>query len=95
MFFRHQRFVYAAAGRGSEERKRLRALELIESMDFGLSAQVLQEFYVVVTGKIEHRLTPESALEWIEQWEVFPCASIDSGLVKLSAELSLRFQVSY
>lgn len=36
--------VYAAAGRNQHEAKRLRALALIEVEDFGLSAQVLQEF---------------------------------------------------
>lgn len=40
--------VYAAAGRGTEESKRVRALELLEMENFGLSAQVLQEFYVTV-----------------------------------------------
>jgi predicted nucleic acid-binding protein len=87
--------IYAAAGREHQERKRLRALQLIEGTDFGLSAQVLQEFYVVVTRKIDHRLSPDRALEWIEQWEAFPCVSIDSGLVKIAAELSERFQISY
>ena len=87
--------IYAAAGRGGEERKRQQALELIESTDFGLSAQVLQEFYVVATRKIEHRLTPDCALEWIEQWEAFPCVSIDCRLVKIAAEISERFQISY
>ncbi len=87
--------IYAAAGRDDEERKRLQALQLIESTDFGLSAQVLQEFYVVVTRKIEHRLTPDQALEWIEQLDAFPCVSIDSRLVKIAAELSERFQISY
>jgi predicted nucleic acid-binding protein len=87
--------IYAAAGRDDEEQKRLRALQLVESTDFGLSAHVLQEFYVVVTRKIKHRLTPDRALEWIEQWEAFPCVSIDSRLVKIAAELSERFQISY
>ena len=49
--------VYAVAGRGAEETKRKRAVELIESEDFGLSAQVLQEFYVAVVRKIEVPLT--------------------------------------
>ena len=38
--------VYAAMGTGKDEPKRKRALELIESEDFGTSAQVLQEFFV-------------------------------------------------
>jgi predicted nucleic acid-binding protein len=87
--------VYAAAGRETEERKRLRALALIEREDVGVSAQVLQEFYVTVTRKIEIPMRPELALEWIEQFESFPCVSVDSGLVKIAAEVSERFQISY
>lgn len=87
--------VYAAAGRDSEEPKRKRALDLIESEDFGTSAQVLQEFYVTVTRKIEIPLSSEQALEWIEQFESFPCATVDSGLVKIGVEVSERFRVSY
>jgi predicted nucleic acid-binding protein len=87
--------VYAATGRGVENAKRERALDLIETREFGLSAQVLQEFYVTVVRKIEVPLAPTEALEWIEQLEAFPCLMIDSGLVKIAAELSLRYRISY
>jgi predicted nucleic acid-binding protein len=87
--------VYAAAGRGGEEAKRRRALDLIEKENFGLSAQVLQEFYVAVTRKIAVPLRPDEALEWIEQFEVFPCAAIDRSLVKIAAETSERYGISY
>ena len=87
--------VYAATGRGAENAKRERALELIETCDFGLSAQVLQEFYVTVIHKIEVPLAPAEALEWMEQLEAFPCLPVDSGLVKIAAELSSRHRVSY
>jgi predicted nucleic acid-binding protein len=87
--------VYAATGRGAENAKRERALELIETRDFGLSAQVLQEFYVTVVRKIEVPLAPAEALEWIEQLEVFPCLPVDSGLVKIAGELSSRHRISY
>lgn len=87
--------VYAAAGRGAEERKRGRALNLIETEDFGTSAQVLQEFYVTVTRKAAVALTPAVALEWIEQLEAFPCLEIDAALVKLAAEVSERYGISY
>ena len=87
--------VYAAAGRESEEHKREQALALIEREDVGLSAQVLQEFYVTVTRKLEVPLSPVQALEWIEQLESFPCVAVDSGLVKIAAEASERFQISY
>ncbi len=87
--------VYAAAGRGPEAAKRARALELIDEIDFGLSAQVLQEFYVAVVRKVEAPLSPGEALEWIEQLEAFPCQTLDPGLVKLGVEISQRHRISY
>ncbi len=87
--------VYAAAGRGREETKRKRALDLIEKEDFGLSVQVLQEFYVTVVRKVEIPLSPEEAVEWVEQLEGFPCLPIDSGLVKVAVTISLRHGLSY
>lgn len=87
--------VYAAAGRDTEEAKRKRALELIEHENFGLSAQVLQEFYVTVIRKVEIPLTVDQALEWIEQFEIFPNVAIDLNLVKLAIEISERYQISY
>jgi predicted nucleic acid-binding protein len=87
--------VYAAAGRGRHETKRKRALDLIEKEDFGLSVQVLQEFYVTVVRKVEIPLSPEEALEWFEELEGFSCLPIDSGLVKVAIETSLRHRLSY
>ena len=87
--------VYAAAGGPQEAAKRLRALALIEELDFGLSAQVLQEFYVTVVHKVAAPLSPVDALEWLEQLEAFPCQTLDSSIVKLGAETSQRYRISY
>jgi predicted nucleic acid-binding protein len=87
--------VYAALGSGKEERKRKRALELIESEDFGTSAQVLQEFFVTVVRKASRPLPAELALEWIEQLTAFPCQTIDHRLVRIAIEQSERFKISY
>lgn len=87
--------VYAAAGLGPEMPKRRRALELIENENFGLSAQVLQEFYVTVVRKIQVPLTPVAAVEWIEQLEAFPCLPVDSGFVKIAVETSVRHRLAY
>jgi len=87
--------VYAVAGRGAAETKRIRALELIENEDFGLSSQILQEFYVTVVRKIEVPLAAEQALEWIEQFDAFPCMAIDRPLIKIAIEISQRYQISY
>lgn len=90
--------VYAAADGDSEDKqrpKRQRALQLIEEEDFGLSAQVLQEFFTTVTRKIQVPLSASEALEWIEELEAFPCLPIDRSLVKIAVEVSERYQISY
>ncbi|MGA7411334.1 MAG: PIN domain-containing protein [Bryobacteraceae bacterium] len=87
--------VYAAVGTGKDERKRQRALALIESEDFGTSAQVLQEFFVTVVRKATRPLTAEQALEWIEQLIEFPCLPIDHRIVRIAIELSARYAISY
>jgi predicted nucleic acid-binding protein len=95
VFFDTNVLVYAAVGTGRDERKRRRALELIESEDFGTSAQVLQEFYVTVVRKAAHPLSAERAIEWIEQWTAFPCQSIDHQLVRIAIEKAERYAISY
>jgi predicted nucleic acid-binding protein len=95
VFFDTNVLVYAAVGTGRDERKRKRALELIESADFGTSAQVLQEFYVTVVKKAARPLSPEQALEWLEQWAAFPCQGVDHQLVRIAIEVSHRYAISY
>jgi predicted nucleic acid-binding protein len=94
-FFDTNVLVYAVASDEEAASKRRCALELIETQQFALSAQVMQEFYVTVTRKFQAPLTAEQALEWIELWEAFPCVAIDQHLVKIAAEISERFRVSY
>jgi predicted nucleic acid-binding protein len=86
--------IYAALGREAEEAKRKAANELIAAASFGLSGQVMQEFYAVATRKTDRPLTPAEALEWIEYLEVFPCASVNSSLVKRGAEISVRYRIT-
>jgi predicted nucleic acid-binding protein len=95
VFFDTNVLVYAAAGREHEEAKRLRARQLIATSDFGLSGQVLQEFYVTVVHKIPAPLAPAEAVEWIELLEEFPCLPINASLVKIAAEVSQRYRISY
>lgn len=87
--------VYAAAGRGLDEWKRIRAFEIMEAAAFGLSGQVLQEFYVTVTTKARVKLSPPEAAGWIERLSLRPVAPIDDAIVKQSISLSVRYQISY
>lgn len=87
--------VYAATGAGKDQHKRQRALALIDSEEFGTSAQVLQEFFVTVVKKAARPLAAEQALEWIEQLTAFPCHAIDHRLVRIAIEQSARYMISY
>ena len=95
VFFDTNVLVYAAVGTGKDEYKRKRALELVESEDFGVSAQVLQEFFVTVVKKASRPLSAAKALDWIEQWTAFPCQAIDHQLVRIAIEQSQRYAISY
>jgi predicted nucleic acid-binding protein len=95
VFFDSNILVYAAVGTGKDARKQERALELIDSEDFGTSAQVLQEFFVTVVKKASRPLSALQACEWIEQWAAFPCQAIDHQLVRIAVEQSERYKISY
>jgi len=94
-FFDTSVLVYAAVGAGKDEPKRKRSMELVESIDFGTSAQVLQEFFVTVVKKASRPISAAQALDWIEQWTAFPCQTIDHQLVRIAIERSERFAISY
>lgn len=87
--------IYAASSEPSEEAKRSRAVDLIEAVSFGLSAQVLQEFYVTATRKVKRTLSPIKALWWLERFMPFPCVDIDAVLVHEAARRAALHQISY
>jgi predicted nucleic acid-binding protein len=87
--------VYAVGSHGEDERKRLRALEVIEPGGFATSGQVLQEFYVNVTRKIQKPLSAASAIEWIDRLSLRPVVPIDATLIRAAVDVSSRFRISY
>ena len=87
--------IYAATNLPADARKKARAVELISAEAFGVSAQVLAEFYVNVTRKGDPPMPPEEALSWVELLEQQECVAIDAGLVKTAIERSVRYQISY
>jgi predicted nucleic acid-binding protein len=87
--------IYAVSSAASESAKKQKALELIETIDFGLSAQVLREFYVNVTRKIARPLSPDMALSLLDEFKCFPIVWTDYPLIVAAVELSVRFDLSY
>ena len=85
-----------AASKASEDRAKAQiARDLIATAKFGVSAQVLQEFYVTATRKLKVTLSHHEALDWIEALEEFPCVAVDSSLVYQGAERAHRYNISY
>jgi predicted nucleic acid-binding protein len=87
--------LYLALGSEDDPAKHRRSLALLAEANFGLSAQVLQEFYVNAVRKSRRPLPPARALEWIDEFEQFPCVDITPGLIKIAIELSERYQIGY
>ena len=87
--------VYAISSAEADAAKSRKALNLVQRSEFGLSAQVLQEFYVTVTRKIRKPLTPELAVALMDEYRVFPMVPTDYTLIVAAVELSLRYRISY
>ncbi|MGO9319354.1 MAG: PIN domain-containing protein [Solirubrobacteraceae bacterium] len=60
-----------------------------------LSAQVLSEFYVVVTRKLKRPLTEEVATQAIDWLSLLQVGALDATLVKAAIQTSRSSQVSY
>ena len=87
--------VYAVSSLQEDAAKKANALDLIQTTDFGISSQVLQEFYVTVTRKIQKPLAPEAAVALLQEYRLFPTAYTDYPLILSAIEHSLRYGVSY
>lgn len=87
--------VYALSSDSDDAVKRQRAIELIEGTDFGISFQVLQEFYVTVTRKLRVPLGPDEAMTFLDELRALPIAWGDYPLIVSGVEHSLRYQISF
>ena len=94
-FFDTNVLVYAASAAAEDERKRNQALELVRNENFGLSTQVIQEFYVTVTRKLRIPIEPPEALALLDLYRSFPVVLTDYPLIVSGIETSLRYRISY
>jgi predicted nucleic acid-binding protein len=87
--------IYAAAGKRDDPRKYAIASKLVLSEYFGLSGQVLAEFYVNTSQKTRIALSTREIDRWLSLLEQYPLAPIDSAIVRSGILNSLRYQISY
>ncbi len=90
-------FLYAAMrGLPANDRyKRTVAQQLIAADDYGLSGQVLAEFYGNIVKKGPAPLSHDEAVEWVNLLGGKPCIPVDANLVTDGGVLAKRYQVSY
>jgi predicted nucleic acid-binding protein len=80
-----------------EPRKREVALRVLEAEGPNLttSAQVLAEFYVVVTRRLRRPLSPAAAQQRVDELASMPIVAVDATLVRSAIELSQTEGLSY
>ena len=87
--------VYCVSAHPPEAAKRAQAEALIATTDFGTSAQVLAEFYSVVTRKIASPISRYDALRFIQALVRLPVVPVDADLVLEAIALEQLHQISY
>jgi predicted nucleic acid-binding protein len=87
--------LYAVSGDRSEAAKAEKARRILAREDFGLSTQVVQEFFVNATQKIARPLTDEEALEFIDIIALAPIIPIELGLVIEAVAYKKQYGISY
>jgi predicted nucleic acid-binding protein len=87
--------LYAAAGKHDFPAKYQKAWDLLSAGEFGLSAQVLAEFYVNAVRKPSVPLTPSQVDNWLVRLSDVPVVAIDQGIVLTAINFSRRFHISY
>jgi predicted nucleic acid-binding protein len=88
--------LYAISRDRAERNKAVRAREIIDAGDIGLSVQVLQEFYVQSTrASRSDAITHGQAAGLVESWCRFPVQVTSVEVMRAALATHLRFGISY
>ena len=94
--------LYAISDDPAEAVKRTQARALLSSasgVEWGLSIQVLQEFYVNATaakrGQAKPELSAEHALAAIERFLSYPVIPVTETLLREAIRIKQRYKISY
>ena len=90
-------FVYARDTRdpGKQQQARAWIEHLWSSREGRLSAQVLNEYYVTVTGRLTPGLLPADARADIERLMAWNPQPIDANLIRDALEMGVSWQLSH
>ena len=88
-------FLYAASNAQKDPAKREAALRLIEESDFGVSVQVLGEFYDNARRKAKLAIPAAKAAEILRLLKTRPVVEETVGLFDAAVALAGRYQIRY
>lgn len=87
--------VYAFDDHAPDKRDRARSLLGDEELTLVISAQVIGEFYAVVTRKLTHALSDGEAAEEVDRFLRLPVVPIDGELTRSAIATSRLGRISY
>lgn len=87
--------VYAIDTTRGAAHKRQIARKILRDGNFGVSTQVLQEFYVTATKKLKRPFSVSTAARWVDMLCRAELVNLDAALIKLAIVRSQRYQISY
>ena len=88
--------LYAISRDPVERSKAVRANEILDAGDIGLSVQVLQEFYVQSTrASRADAITHDQAAGLVEAWCRFPVQVTSVEVMRAALATRIRFGISY
>jgi len=87
--------LYAVSHHPDEAATSQRARALLRQPALGLSVQVLQEFYVISTGKMAKSISPSSARKMLDWLSTLPVVPVDTQLFREALLVKQRCRISY
>lgn len=87
--------LYAASVAPSEAAKANIARDILQKVSFGISIQVLQEFYVNASRKLQANIPAANLDRILRVLKQQPIVPITTEIFDAAIDLSRRFQISY
>ena len=96
-FFDTNILIYASDRSAPEKQSQARRLlkNAIENETGVVSAQVLSEFFTVVTRRIQQPLSTQEAEQVIDQLAILPVVAVDLTLVRQAIGTCRQYKISY
>ena len=87
--------LYAVSSAPGEAAERDAARRILQGDNWGISVQVLQEFYVNATGKLRRTVPPQITAPFIRLLLERPVVAATPDLFMRAVDISRRYRISY